>query len=224
MDPKELADRYVAVWIEPDTEQRRKRIAQLWAEDGVHILEPPLEVRETAATLGMTPTLKARGHDALQVRVTRSYEQFIAPGEFVFRARDNAARLDDVVKFSWRWCAPTTARCRASAWRSLCWTTTTGSGSTTSSSRGERERGCSGAGADRTGKVVVSSWESSVPNRNTLPETGEGSVWAAWVSGQVSWKTVPGAGIAELAIKKRCPASRRACARLGRRGSPSPIG
>jgi hypothetical protein len=101
MDPKELADRYVAVWIEPDTEQRRKRIAQLWAEDGVHILEPPLEVRETAATLGMTPTLKARGHDALQVRVTRSYEQFIAPGEFVFRARDNAARLDDVVKFSW---------------------------------------------------------------------------------------------------------------------------
>jgi hypothetical protein len=48
MDPKELADRYVAVWIEPDTEQRRKRIAQLWAEDGVHILEPPLEVREAA--------------------------------------------------------------------------------------------------------------------------------------------------------------------------------
>lgn len=33
--------------------------------------------------------------------MTRSYEQFIAPGEFVFRARDNAARLDDVVKFSW---------------------------------------------------------------------------------------------------------------------------
>jgi hypothetical protein len=41
----------VAVWIEPDTERRRKTITQLWAEDGVHILEPPQEVRQTAATL-----------------------------------------------------------------------------------------------------------------------------------------------------------------------------
>jgi hypothetical protein len=101
IDPKEPADRYVAVWIEPDAERRRKHITQLWAEDGVHILEPPQQVRETAAMLGMTPTLKARGHDALQVRVTRSYQQFIAPGEFLFRARDNAACLDDVVKFNW---------------------------------------------------------------------------------------------------------------------------
>jgi hypothetical protein len=53
IDPKELADRYVAVWIEPDIERRRKGITQLWAEDGVHVLEPPQEVRETAATLGM---------------------------------------------------------------------------------------------------------------------------------------------------------------------------
>jgi hypothetical protein len=51
----------VAVWNEPDTEQRRKRIAQLWAEEGVHILEPPQVVRETAATLGMTPTLRLAG-------------------------------------------------------------------------------------------------------------------------------------------------------------------
>ena len=99
--PQGAADRYVAVWIEPDTERRRKTITQLWAEDGVHILEPPQEVRQTAATLGMTPTLKARGHDALEIRVTRSYEQFIAPGEFMFRARDNAAGMDDVVKFNW---------------------------------------------------------------------------------------------------------------------------
>ena len=101
IDPQGAADRYAAVWIEPDTERRRKTITQLWAEDGVHILEPPQEVRQTAATLGMTPTLKARGHDALEVRVTRSYEQFIAPGKFMFRARDNAAGMDDVVKFNW---------------------------------------------------------------------------------------------------------------------------
>ena len=101
IDPKELTDRYMAVWNEPDTEQRHKTITELWTEDGVQILQPPQEIRQTAAALGMTPTLTARGHDALQVRVTRAYEEFIAPGEFSFRARDNAARLDDVVKFNW---------------------------------------------------------------------------------------------------------------------------
>jgi hypothetical protein len=101
IDPKELVDRYVAVWNEADAERRRKAVRELWTEDGVQLLEPPQEVRQTAAALGMTPTLEARGHDALEVRVTRSYEEFIAPGEFIFRARDNAARLDDVVKFNW---------------------------------------------------------------------------------------------------------------------------
>ncbi len=101
IDPKELVDRYVAVWIEPDAERRRKAIAELWTEDGVQLLQPPQEVLKTAAGLGLTPTLEARGHDELEVRVTRSYEEFIAPGEFVFRARDNAARLGNVVKFNW---------------------------------------------------------------------------------------------------------------------------
>jgi hypothetical protein len=101
IDLKELADRYMAVWNEPDPQQRRKTITGLWTEDGVQVLQPPQEIRQTAAALGMTPTLTARGHDALQVRVTRAYEEFIAPGEFSFRARDNAARLEDVVKFNW---------------------------------------------------------------------------------------------------------------------------
>jgi hypothetical protein len=33
--------------------------------------------------------------------VTRSFEEFVAPGEFAFRARDNADRLGNVVKFNW---------------------------------------------------------------------------------------------------------------------------
>jgi hypothetical protein len=33
--------------------------------------------------------------------VTRSYEQFIAPGGVHVQARDNAAGMDDVVKFNW---------------------------------------------------------------------------------------------------------------------------
>jgi hypothetical protein len=101
IDLKELVDRYVAVWNEPDADRRRKTITELWTEDGVQLLDPPQEIRQTAAALGMTPTLTARGHDALEVRVTRSYEDFVAPGEFIFRPRDNAARLDDVVKFNW---------------------------------------------------------------------------------------------------------------------------
>jgi hypothetical protein len=101
IDIKELVGRYVAVWNEPDAELRRKAVAELWAEDGVQILQPPREIREAAAALGITPILEARGHDALDVRVTRSYEEFIAPGEFFFRARDNADRLAGVVKFNW---------------------------------------------------------------------------------------------------------------------------
>jgi hypothetical protein len=101
IDPKELVDRYVAVWNDPDAERRRKAIAQLWTQDGVQLLQPPQDVREAAMRLGLTPILEARGHDELEVRVTRSYEEFVAPGEFVFRARDNAVRLGNVVKFNW---------------------------------------------------------------------------------------------------------------------------
>ncbi|MFC6083258.1 hypothetical protein [Sphaerisporangium aureirubrum] len=100
-DVKELVARYVAVWHEPDPELRRKAIAELWTEDGVHLLQPPKEIREAAAALGVTPVLRARGHEDLQTRVTRSYEEFVAPGEFRFRPRDDAARLGDAVKFTW---------------------------------------------------------------------------------------------------------------------------
>jgi hypothetical protein len=101
-DPRELVSRYVAVWNEPDSELRRKAIHELWAKDGAHILHPPDEIREAAARLGFTSTtLQARGHDALEVRVTRAYEEFVAPGMFTFRPRDNADRLGDIVKFNW---------------------------------------------------------------------------------------------------------------------------
>ena len=102
IDPRELARRYVAAWNEPDAGLRRKAIAGLWTEDGAHILQPPQEIREAARALGFTSTtLQARGHDALEVRVTRAFEEFVAPGEFTFRARDNAERLGNVVKFNW---------------------------------------------------------------------------------------------------------------------------
>ena len=102
IDPREMVRRYVAAWNEPDAGLRRKAVHDLWTEDGAHILQPPREMREAAAALGFTSAvLHAQGHDALEVRVTRAFEEFVAPGKFTFKARDNAAHLGHVVKFNW---------------------------------------------------------------------------------------------------------------------------
>jgi hypothetical protein len=101
-DLKNLTDRYVAVWSEPDRERRRVAVRELWSADGVHVLQPPQEMRQAAEGLGFDRlVLEARGHDELEVRVTRAYEEFIAPGAFLFRSRGDAERLHDVVKFRW---------------------------------------------------------------------------------------------------------------------------
>jgi hypothetical protein len=101
--PQDLAGRFIAMWNEPDPGTRRKTIEALWAEDGAHILHPPQEIREVAARLGFdSTTLEARGHDAVETRVTRSYAEWVEPGTVTFRAREGSAvRLGNVVKFVW---------------------------------------------------------------------------------------------------------------------------
>jgi hypothetical protein len=99
---QDLVTRYIAVWTEPDSGLRRKAIEELWSEDCAHILQPPEDLRERAAGLGFDrTTLEAHGHDALDVRVTRSHAEFVAPGQYTFQARGDAARLHDVVTFTW---------------------------------------------------------------------------------------------------------------------------
>ena len=100
-DPSTLANRYAAIWNEPDVERRRLAVSELWAEDAVHVLQPPEEVRAAAAQLDVVSTFQSRGHRELEARVTRAYEQFVAAGEFSFRPRDNASRVGDAVKFGW---------------------------------------------------------------------------------------------------------------------------
>jgi hypothetical protein len=101
-DPQTFVERYVALWNEPDTAARRAAIRQLSAADGTQVLEPPEDITAAAAVLGFpAPLLEVRGHDELEVRVTRAHEEFVAPGRYAFRARRNAARLRDVVKFNW---------------------------------------------------------------------------------------------------------------------------
>ncbi|MFC4112543.1 hypothetical protein [Nonomuraea zeae] len=103
IDAQDLATRFVAMWNEPDPGLRRKAIEDLWAEQATHVLHPPQEIREVAAGLGFaSSTLEARGHDAIESRVTRSYEDFVAAGTITFRARAGAAiRLNNVVKLVW---------------------------------------------------------------------------------------------------------------------------
>src|SRR5215208_4019927 len=100
-DPNELAERYTAVWMEPDGDRRRKAIADLWSEDAIHILQPTQEVYEAAAERAVNPTWQVRGHGELEARVTSAYEDFVATGQMSFRSRQGAKRLGDVV--TWRW-------------------------------------------------------------------------------------------------------------------------
>ncbi|WRZ89190.1 hypothetical protein OHB54_08950 [Streptomyces sp. NBC_01007] len=102
IDAQDLIERYIGVWNEPDAEIRRTRVHELWAKDGAHLLRPPQEMHDRAVSLGFgTAVLEARGHDELHARVTRAYEEFVAPGTYVFRIQEPARRLNDVITFRW---------------------------------------------------------------------------------------------------------------------------
>jgi hypothetical protein len=100
---EELADRYLALWNEPDANRRRRMIAELWTEDGRHVLQPPQEIRAIAARpgLGMTAILEARGYVEIEARAASAYEHWVGSEGLSFRGRDDVERLGDVVKFHW---------------------------------------------------------------------------------------------------------------------------
>src|SRR5919106_3564307 len=99
----ELAEKYIALWNEPDDERRGRMIAQLWTEDGRHILQPPEEIRGIAARPGIaiTAILEARGYEQIAARAASAYEHWVRSEGLSFRGRDDADRLGDVVKFHW---------------------------------------------------------------------------------------------------------------------------
>jgi hypothetical protein len=81
----EVIDRYVAVWDEPSADQRRKRICSLWVPDGT-----------TCYRL-----LDAHGYDAIEARVTGSWDKWLRDGRYVFRSRPDVVCHHDVVKVNW---------------------------------------------------------------------------------------------------------------------------
>ncbi len=84
MEAGEFADRYVAVWNEPDPAARRAAIASLWAEDGVQFIE----------------SAEYRGHQELESRVGDAFEEFVARGGYVFRSAGDAVGHHGMVRFS----------------------------------------------------------------------------------------------------------------------------
>jgi hypothetical protein len=100
----QLVDRYTALWNEPDPAVRRKLIHEVWRPDGAEVLiDPPQDIREAAKNLEFpTPTLDVHGYDALEARVTRAYEMFVAAGDHEFRRHGEAAELlDHVITYRW---------------------------------------------------------------------------------------------------------------------------
>jgi hypothetical protein len=109
LDPQDLADRYAALWNEPDSAARSEIIRALWAPTGEHVLDPPEELRHAASVIGFeAPKLEIQGYAAIEARVARAHEDFVASGQHFFRARDNAVQLRNLVKFNWEMVARAT--------------------------------------------------------------------------------------------------------------------
>ncbi len=89
---KQLLDRWIAQWNEPEPDERRRLIREVWAEDGYQVMvNPPQRIRDTAAHFAVPfPAVEIRGYDAMYARVARAYEMFVAAGEYVFE-QDGAA-------------------------------------------------------------------------------------------------------------------------------------
>ena len=83
---KQLVNRWIAQWNEPEPHERRRLIREVWAEDGYQVMvNPPQGIRDTATHFGVPfPAVEIRGYDAMYARVTRANEMFVAPGEYVF--------------------------------------------------------------------------------------------------------------------------------------------
>jgi len=83
----ELAEKYVALWNEPDADRRRRTIAELWTKEGRHILQPPQEIRGIAAQPGiaLTAILEARGYAEIEARAASAYEHWVRSEGLSFR-------------------------------------------------------------------------------------------------------------------------------------------
>ena len=76
---------YIAVWNEPDSEQRRQIIRSLWQEDAHHLAR----------------TIEAAGHAGIEKRVTDAYDKWVREKGNVFRLRDGVDGHHGTIKLRW---------------------------------------------------------------------------------------------------------------------------
>jgi hypothetical protein len=81
----DFADRYVAMWNDPDAGQRQKTIAELFTHDGANC----------------TPSFAVHGLDQLQARVTSAYDRYVGTGDHTFRLATAPSAHHDVMKITW---------------------------------------------------------------------------------------------------------------------------
>jgi hypothetical protein len=67
----DIVNDYVAVWNEADSEQRRQRIRSIWLPDGTTCFR----------------LMDARGYDAIEQRVTGSWEKWLREAKYLFRPK-----------------------------------------------------------------------------------------------------------------------------------------
>jgi hypothetical protein len=79
-----ITDRYLAVWSEPDAQSRRAAIGSLWEPDGVEYVEG----------------IQFRGHEELDGRIARAYDEFVGSGKYNATVADDVSRHDDIVTFT----------------------------------------------------------------------------------------------------------------------------
>jgi hypothetical protein len=81
----EFVERYIALWNEPDAVSRRRTIEDLWAPRGTN----------------HTQSKQALGYDAIDVRVTSAYEDYVGSGKYSFRSHLPPVGHHGVVKVTW---------------------------------------------------------------------------------------------------------------------------
>lgn len=86
IDPAGIAEAYMALWNETDPERRRVAIAELFAEEAVHL----------------TKSVEARGHAELEQRVMSSHQRWVRERGFEFNLLGKAEGHHDVVRLRWQ--------------------------------------------------------------------------------------------------------------------------
>jgi len=86
VERRNIAQRYVHIWNETDSDARRAQLAALWIEDGTHYVK----LREV------------RGHADLELRVATSHQTNVVEKSYAFEVAGGIEQLRDMVKFNWR--------------------------------------------------------------------------------------------------------------------------